>query len=565
MSKWATFNVPQLPPGFSDALTGISGGLDAAATASDIVAAALDALASAVPPSLDAAALLEAQALRTLREALEGLVAATGVYVLLVPPHAHVPIPPEMAGLFQGAPIPQGSVDVLNTLAESPTAANFLQATRTTRGGTAGFVRAVLESLEDPGDIHRPLLPDSTAISGVYLVAGAADLPALLPTTASLSTLVGQPDFPKAILPGSPAGQDLRARASATGVRLDWKLPGHGGFINLPAQDSRAYIEGIAVLRSPKPAFVASTGVAGIFGTTRLTTGMKTPDGTEVLGIIENPTGAVTAVTWNDDGPLDPSTPYFYAVSLRVRMRPKDNPAAPPSQWIDVGYQLISGVAKVVTPKQLGAVRRTAMATPPDWFRTPRAIDVIPFLGMGLDMALAELTGLSAAANASGYGDFLKAAAQDLRAQIAQYRDRGAATQQMAAQLQSLASLSLGGVSARSFSGSGGMPFLRSDIIKAFSDNSDPNKPYFPPTHFVTGAVILATTPDAKALVDTLFGAAQGVANPFIQAAAQLDRLLGTLAPAMDGRFAPPAAPAAPKIGADDDGEYCFQSYEGDA
>jgi hypothetical protein len=88
-------------------------------------------------------------------------------------------------------------------------------------------------------------------------------------------------------------------------------------------------------------------------------------------------------------------------------------------------------------------------------------------------------------------------------------------------------------VSARTFSGTGGLSFLKEDLVKAFGDTSDPNRPPFDGEEFVSGVVLLATTPDAMALLNKVLESVSSGASAIADALAKIDVELATIEPAV--------------------------------
>lgn len=553
--SWTTLQLPSAPAPVTAGLQGIATALSAAGTAASTLKTLLEAVAAVVPPSTSAAQMATAAALAALKASVSGLLNDTGVYVLLVPPRARVIMPAEAAAILGATPVPNGTADALNTTTSSAAGAALLQASRGASGGNAGFVRTVLESLDDLGDVNRPVLPATAAVSGVYLVAGAASFASLLPFTNGLSAVLA-PGAPTSVdPPGLPVPQELSARLTSDGVRLQWRLPETP--VDLPTLDTTARIVEVAVIRGTSVSLLSATTATELFNTSSLSVGLEAPGGTDaspapkVLATLDPGTAYYV-----DTDALDAGRAYYYVIAYRLALGAAADTAA--GKGTDLGYTRFSNCVKVVTRSGSLPLPRTGTGVPPDWRRTPRTVDLFPALGGALDSLVASID--SMAATTQGYGDFLKSVVAALQLQLQLFQRKSADLQRLSASLSALSALNAGGASMRTFSGTGGTAFLRSDLVAAFSDSSDPGRPAFDNNEFVAGAVILATTPAASALLSVLFGTAASALSPVQAALSKIDAELGSLAVDADARLSSVAVASDVAVG--EDTGFCYHSYE---
>lgn len=552
---WQSLQLPKPPDAVTQGLEALSGAVDTATGAIEALVNVLDTLAKFVPSGLSTADNLALEALKAVQSSLESFLTAQGIYVLFVPPRPQIPIPGEIAERLSMYQPQQSGSDYLNSLAPTLETQKLLQGSRLATGGTGGFVRSVLESLDDVGDPNRPVLATTDAVAGVYLVMGGSDAAVVGAQALAMSqafkgeTATPQPSM---TLIGAPNAQELRAQKTATGVRLTWALPGFstGGFKDLVTQKQAARVTEVAVIRGTHPKQLTAENVGALFGTTKLSKGTEAPGGTTA-----RPAAKVIAVlkgfmtTYLDEEKLEEETAYFYTIALRCAF----GSIAEVSQGKgkDGGYNTLSNTVKQWIPKGASGPARTSGGTPPDWFRTPRAVDIFPAMGKAMDTLMLQVQGMMAPLR--GENAAVQSIIDGLRAQLAVYEARGAELQAVSKQLAALSAIPTAGVHMRSFAGTGGTAFLRKDLLQAFSHDS--NRPVYAPTDFVAGIILLATTQDAVAILQTFFSNAAGAVSPMAAAIASLDVALAGVEAAMDPKLAPsPDSEPAKAVGE----AYCY-------
>jgi hypothetical protein len=213
---------------------------------------------------------------------------------------------------------------------------------------------------------------------------------------------------------------------------------------------------------------------------------------------------------------------------------------------------------------------RSITGTPPDWYRTPRTVDLFPALGNLLSQVSALTAQLSD--TTTGYTELLKASVAALEQQIKGYTDLATRLTAASSSISAFSSIDLGTVSIRPFNGTGGTNFIKKDIIQAFGDTSDPNRPPFDADEFVAGVVVIATTPSAVALLENLLGSLSSASSVIEDALEKIDVVLDTIedslfnddmsvhsATAVPASSTTDALTGPPQIGP---GSYCYHSYE---
>ena len=565
---WQSFSLPKIPAPVTSAVDGIKTVATAASTALQLVKGLVEALSATSITSLSASQLVIQTAVLTIEAAIKALTTTTGVYVLLVPARNRVIIPEGVTAALStslyATPTPAG----LNTQAmfsggtTTTQEAAILRSLFSATGGNAGFVRAVTESFDDLGDDNRPILVDTDAVAGVYIVAGATNFASLIPFTNGMSSLLA-PGRPTALdSPQIPCPQGLTAKVvAASAVRLQWtfQLPR----VEIPTLATFADVTEVAIIRSTSVKLLSAATPQELFGSNKLSPGMKSGDGTaEVVAVVPY-VGIDLKSTYLDASPHVAGQGYYYSVAFHVMLgTTKDLDAG---HGTDVGFPRLSNVVKVFLSKNDHGTPRSVSGVPPDWYRTPRGIDLFPAIGDVLNQV--SSFAFQFGDTTTGYGDLLKANVKVIEQQLQGYIDLAAKLTAAAASISAFSSINLGTVSARPFAGTGGVNFVKKDIIQAFGDTSDPNRPPFDSNEFVAGVVILATTLDAAALLNTLFGSVSIAAGSITAALAQIDVALAPLEQAaFNDALQPAAAPAASSSAAlitlvGETAGYCYQSY----
>ena len=569
---WTSFQLPKVPSPVAAAVEGLKTVATTVSTALTLVKTMVDALSSLEVASLSASQIAVKAAVATVEAAVKSLTSDTGLYVLLVPPRSLILIPETVRAAFSSNALYHTNVESLKVQAmftgEPVTAqtVNILDSLFSATGGNAGFVRSVSESFDDEGDDNRPILADTDAAAGMYLVAGASSIASILPFTNGMSSLLA-PGRPTALdAPAIPSPQGLQAKVvTSKAIRLQWTF--QQPLVEIPVLGTFAKVTEISVIRSTSVKLMSAATPQELFGSNKLSVGMKTGDGfTEVISV-QKYDGLDFKSTYLDDATHDAGMGYYYAVSFHVKLGTRKE--LTDGGGTDIGFPRLSNVVKVYLSKEDHGTPRSIAGVPPDWYRTPRVVDLFPAIGNLLNQ-VASLA-VQFGDTTTGYSELLKANAKALEQQIKGYTDLATQLTAAASSLSAFSSINLGAVSQRFFAVTGGVPAIKKDLVTAFGDTSDPNRPPFDDNEFVSGVVVIATTPSAIALLNDLMSSLSAAGSVIADALAKIDMQLSTLETALFNDDMSPhgAAPVAtlptsgvPQIGSDD---YCYQSYEPNA
>lgn len=519
-SEWKGWSVPAFPVALTTAVQTVGSITQAVTTVLGLVKTSLEALSAVQLARADLTQLAINASVTAIDLALKSLEGSTGVYLLLAPPRRRVIIPTAVQAAMDavGLPgIPAGRVDPralnLQTLALKqgldPTATAFLQRSLSATGGSAGFLRTVLESLTDTGDLSRPQLADTDAVAGGLLLSGAPDYATLLSFLLAMDSLVG-PGRPASALnaPDWPTPQDLKVLKSAAGAQLSWKP--QVAFVTMPALGTSIFISEIAVIRSTDASLMWARSPTDLFGTTNLTEGLKQGNA-EVIKIRTTAAGLSTYL--DETIPLE-NTPVYYALSFRYTGLDD----------VDKGFGPLSNAVKLVYgTARAGA--RSGNSVPPDWVRMPRAIDLIPAMAKVFDKIRSAGTTFSGAS--LGADTSLKAYVTFLEQLVAQYSGYMTTATTAVAQITALSSTDFtAGAGLYGFAGVGGNGYLVKAITEGVSQLT------FSETDFVGGAVIVVAGPSPAvvapvwSIIELLLGTGGAEDNIFTTALAGLNEQL---------------------------------------
>jgi hypothetical protein len=551
-TPWASIALPALPTGVSTAIEGVAALGNTTVAALNIVSTFLDVIANLTIETDPVKAALSLT-ITAIQEGLDALLEDAGVFVLFVPVTRKVIVSPLMqdalAAVGMSAPPPmRADLDILGLQARlvgtSPATIAALQSGSS--GGNTGFLRVVADSVMDSGDPNRPQLGTTDYVAGIHFVAGASDYVQLLSLLTALDGIM-LPDQANTSLAvaGLPVPQNLRVTPGLKSAYLSWDA--QAAYFDDPSLDMSGLITHVAVIRSTNPTVLTSATPLSLFGTTQLTEG-QTAIGdadTKVVKVIPY-TKVLVPNTYEDTG-LTTGTTYYYFTAYRFKIGTL-LAASTQKSLTDQGYYKFSNVA---TCSATTKPTRSGRGTPPDWIRTPSALDLIPAARDLLTLLNAQLAQFQA--STGGNATLLKKYVTYLQAEIAKL---SATISTLTGLVQRLAALSsqtpTAGLYARVFSGKGGTDYMIGDLGNSLaSSNPDPNRPPFDRgDEFVAGVVVLAGGPSedavlkVKTMLGVLFGAAQStLTTPLQQALAGIDVALGDLEALAGGTTAPIVTP----------------------
>lgn len=506
MSDWSALRVPKPPQELEGVVGTLSSVSEALIAAMRIVKTSIQALAALEVMQLSVTQLAIDAAVREIEKAIEALLQDTGVYALHVPVRKKIVVSP----LIQEALARTGTGQLPQRMAHrgflqeqaamletgSPELIAFLNGVVSADGGNAGFARTVIESLHDEGDHHRPQLGPSTYVGGYHIMAGAPDYLSLL----SFLTLFSGLKFPglELAVTGEPIPSNLRAKLVAGGdgsarlaARLEWSF--QPPVVQIPGLGMTAQVTRVCIVRAESPAFLSVRSVQEVFETTPLSKGLRRGD-VEVVDVLDYAKLDLKS-TYLDEG-LEKNKTYYYAVGF-------DYTGGTPEELVAgagkaAGFRALSNVVKVHCEDPLP---RNARGIPPDWVRTPAAIDLFPDVAYFARWASSLLSQFGDFT--SGYAEILRSMVRHLEQQTTAYATMVEDAARIINRLSALGGFgNIGNAHMRGFQGQGGNAFFVQDMLRALSpSNPDPLRPpYDQGDELVTGFVIVAAAPTLAAL-----------------------------------------------------------------
>ena len=550
-TSWQGFALPQVPASITTALAAFKNAVNAVTADLTITKNTTAALAALETDNLSTSQQLIKIALTEIQTSVNELLSGTGVYVLLVPVRRKVVLSPLVSSALAWVGIPElpktTPSDACLSLAvttEDQKILDYFRGVASADGGNQGFIRTVLESLNDAGDPNKPTLSAETYVAGAYLVAGAADYLSLVNFIATLTALF-VPNRPAASLgtPDLPVPQNLKAQFTAGDtptIRLTWDAIDSP--VLIPTLDTSVTIDKICVVWSQDPSLLTQQSIFGIFGTNDVKLGTSIGTGKSIVEVIAvlDP----NEMAFIDSLKVTSGSANYYALSYSLLV---GEDATFNGTVRDLKYGKISNIAKITVPRQTAAVftPRTALGVPPDWYRTPSTIDLVPAMG---DVARLFNTWTSQASGfTTTFGDGFKTYITSLENAITAYEELATNITSLVARLTSvLGSHFDTAIAIRGFAGMGGKEFLASDLAAALSpSNTDPLRPAFDNNEFVVGVVALTTAPDAAgvapvmSILNTLLLGLEATGNPIQAALAQIDVALRAEEEAVYGDIVP--------------------------
>lgn len=374
-------------------------------------------------------------------------------------------------------------------------------------GGNTHFVRTVAEALFDGKDVNRPRFEAGSVWTYGMFIAGASDAASILQSASFFERLFNS----------RPNANDIGASRGLTslvprnvevspGLRgapvVTWDLVPADRLLS-SFDNSRVVATEYAVIRSTSPRARAATKVLDLFSTRRLTSGMKGAHGAEVL-TIRPYDGVITRFV--DDSPLQDGVTYYYHVAFATKVRPSlpDTPGDPttsnvtrvPTQEVyNIGFELLSGGREYRKPSRPSDYGGAALGTAPDWRRTTSAATLIPGVDRYLGLVQEYLRSLRSASN--NITSQNQSVVDALTRQIDRYASFSAEFERRLQSLNSVFETPVAGSYATFRSGTGPVSSFLVDMVNAFEDQSDENRPPFDNgDEFTTGAIVLAVGPD---------------------------------------------------------------------
>lgn len=550
MGAWSAWQIPEVPSGLTNIVDTASSISSTVTTVLKTVKDALSALSQAnlSPPASTAQGLIDT-AIGTLEDGLkeltEGPASGAGLYLLAVPVRKQTVIPSVLRTALDATgmlDLPAGPQDIEQLIAQEAIAdqgpealASFSKA-MTAEGGNAGFLRTVAESLSDTGDANRPQLAETDAVAGFCILAGASDYSKMSSFLTAFKALVGAQRPAVAMdAPALPVPQNVKARVvsgSAPAVALSWDY--QQPYEVIPTLGISIEMYQVAVIRSQSSKLVSQFTATEIFGTNKLTAGMKVGVGTdviEVVAIFESSQAAI--ISEYQDTSITEDGTYYYAVAYNVKAGNTADMLS--GSGAEQGFDKLSNVVKLevlLDAPETGAIK-SAGGVPPDWVRMPTVISLFPDLSSAIDKLSSMLGSLTnyTAKPSDTFTKYIEFLGQEIQQWEEQVKSISEPVTKLTTMLSTMSSL--GGMYIHTIEGSGGTAFLLKDLNTALLDKTDSSRPPFDTgTEFVSGLVVIATAPsaaDLAALQSSLASVLTGTGlpeSPVAQALKEIDRVL---------------------------------------
>lgn len=538
---------PQIPPELSAINSAVSGGLT-------VIRGALEALRLTLQATAQDVAASETALVNRVNDAIGGLITAVnnavtnlldsaGLYFLLIP------IPKKgLARLAVGAydegwtggsqttssegstyvdfpvrsVIDQADIDTQNRLRSSRTFEQLFSANDLFTGGNTHFIRTVAEALHDPNDVNRPRFEAGSAWGYAAFVAGASDVSAILQSASFFERLLN--NRPNAQEIGAARGvQSLVPRGVVVtpGLRgapvVSWDLVPASRVLS-SYDNTRVVATKYAIIRSTGTAARGAEKVTDLFSTRALTVGLQGSHGAQVLAVRDYD-GVITR--YIDDSPLQDNQTYYYHVAFATRVVPTypdvDNDPTtsnvtqvPTSATYEIGFEALSSAGVYQKPTRARDYGAAALGTAPDWRRTPSAVSLIPALDRYVGLVQEYLRSLRSVTNNVTAQN--QSVVDLLSRQIDRYSNFSAEFERRLQSLNTVFQAPVAGTYVTYRTGTGPVSAFLSDLVTAFEDPADENRPPFDNgDEFTTGALVLAVGPDpapiaaAFALLQAIF------------------------------------------------------------
>lgn len=459
-------------------------------------------------PDLEAAALKAA--IETVRAVLKDLVGDAGCYFLPIPVRLRNVVAEEA---FVLDPSPGG--------AEVADASNlFLPPVGGGSAGNYGFMKDVVDSLNDRNDILRPQFDQDAYVAGMFVVAGAESYLDIIPLIEKLKRLLSgkkksgagegmaSPDYPECrglqaeIVP-SAVGQLQKVQNRIEGggsthpyaVKLSWDLPDR---IQVYRQGNWRYtftIDKVVVFRS-ETKFSKYANPEGL----RQNYKLKEFDFDGLLSVFY-------------DDSIELGKTYYYGVGYNVS-------ATAELDGKEINSAEYLATADVVTsidvPVEINLLPRSGI--PPDWMLYPNPLALIPDLVEIVNNVNAFLDSLEKRIDTKSdkFEEYINALTDEID-RYSRLATDIIGTIQDIVDLLTFPDVYIG---AYDFAGKGGNGFLMSELGKALQNPSDPDRPPFDRgDEVVTGFVLYAGSATVgklqafQAFIEMLLGTAAGTAS----------------------------------------------------
>lgn len=552
-TNWVSLKLEGMVP---DSIKGLANTIDTIVSALNaglqIQITALEVISALSTDLLNAESRIVKAAIATINSILDPLLDDTQIHVLVVPFRRQFQFRLADPDYYRGWGF-QNSDDA--TLID-PTAAKKerelneqLRQINFAEGGSQGFLRTIMESLDDSADEGRPQYDENSAIFANVWVAGASDIPGILDALLTLEGLFGISLKSNNFVPRSliRTPQDTTAKrvigpSGKKAVLLSWgNPPSETTFPEFNDTCMRLYE--VAIIRSTDDDIIVAKNWTDIFGgdqpkvmaknaTDDETDGLKSQNKkSQVIARFRN--DGIRSTYLNDSDAFEENVDYYYGVAFRYGVAMPPGVSVSNATIVDgfsiMDYKLLGSIQKIRFGK---TIPESAQGPKPDWIPTPGVLSLIPHLQFYVAVVqtyLDTIAGQALGANAAlqSYIDFLEAEA-------ARWLDLA---EQINARIQKLVGLlktpEAGIYTTAIALESGGTDAFMRELMTRMMDTKDTSAPPFlTGTEFVAGIVVLAGAPNfaeltsIQALINLVFGISSSVKPAFEEAMDSIDKVI---------------------------------------
>lgn len=487
---WSSVDLANAP-GIS-ALKGINEGLTplvkTLSTIMETVATIANIVATFLVDITDMETAALKSAIATTRSLLKDLVGDAGCYFLAIPIR-NINIMPSLPIWYAKDPSdPAASSQVI-----VPPAAG-------TSGGNYGFMKDLVDSINDTKDVMRPQFDATAHIAGIVVVSGSSSYLQIIPLIEKLAKLLSGFDSGGAgeglVDYNVPSPRELKATIVPAAVgALEKAINRYSGAGNVHpygvrlswAQDERVTVVTsftVPVYLTIKNVLVYRSEYPILPGTT--TTQLDSDENVKQIGKFEY--DGFNNEFFDDSIQLNMT--YYYAVAYEFETREGDGEA---QEYV----QLSPTITHLYVPENVTTLPRNGV--PPDWLLLPSPLSIIPGMSNLVNQINQFLDVLEK--RLDDKSSKLKKYVAALKSEVARYTRLAREVTALIRQIVDLMTLPHIYIGAYTFAGQGGNSFLINAIGNALKDTSDPNRPPFDRgDELVAGFVLMAGSATAGKL-----------------------------------------------------------------
>ena len=508
MANWSTLKIDQLfPPQIRQAASAVGEVVSTLSEYLDLVRQALT-LAATVTSGATTNPVESALnvALNQIQALVDGAVAGSTVHAIAIPIQKQyygrgvratlADRLPELTPTFDQL-VDNGAFPNRNSSTLPNELVGFVNTSVTAVGGNQGFWRVLMVSLQDLGDVQRPLFPTNFAVAGACIVFGATDLTSIQPNFSLLNSLINAGERSDLAAHTRPVLRNLQGRVVTTVrttgrlvVALTWDAV--SPVVSFPLfSDEQFIVREVFILRSEDPTLRDKFAWSDVFSRQpqASTSDLQDEGGVAVVARLVND-GFIHGYT-DSASTLTSGTVYYYTAAIRYTISDVAQPMSNFSNCIRV---------QILQPQQ------SRLSVPPDWIALPTLATLFPALTEVtalIDTAFSNLR--SRTVSNSGVATMLNQTVQQITQVVTQLQGIAANLQSVNTRLGALSTTGMAAVSSTVLSvNSGGIDNWMSELAARLADTSDTSRPAFDNAELVAGVVVVAGAPSLAQLTATL-------------------------------------------------------------